>query len=217
MLFWLIISFMIFAGICLILPSFRKNRSLTVSILILFSLISVILYLIPGRYTAWREHQLVQEKLEAVRSDIRQFGHPKNLIHQLESKVQNDPDDAKAWYFLGKLYLGTGQLTEADQAFKKAKQLAPGETEIEFFSVQTAFFIHQTLNQKEKDFLLTLLKQLPNHPAALNLLALNAYNQGDYKLAIQYWKNILKHLPTDAVEERKNIQKKIDQAKKKQG
>lgn len=217
MIFWLSIGFMIFAGLFLSAPSFFKNRSLALSILILIPLASLIFYLSSGRYTQWRQYLAIQEKLAATHSDIHQFGQPKTLILQLEEKTRNSPNDPKAWYFLGKLYLGTGQLSQAEQAFQHAKQLDPDNTEIGFFTVQTAFFRHQTLNKTEKAFLTTLLQKEPHHLSALNLLALNAYQHKNYGLAIQYWEQILKQLPSDAIEERKSVLDRISQTKKKQG
>lgn len=79
----------------------------------------------PTRYTAWKQYLSIQEMLTTARLEIRKMGQPKTLILQLEERVKTSPNDAKAWFFLGKLYLGTGQLSKAQQAFHHAKQLTP--------------------------------------------------------------------------------------------
>lgn len=184
MIFWFFISLILLVGLFLVILPFFKNSWLVLSLLIFVSLTSLTLYLTSGRYTQWKQHHSIQKKLAHTHSDIRQFGQPKTLILQLEEKVRVSPDDPKAWYFLGKLYLGIGQTSKALMVFNRAKQLDPNNMEIRFLYLST-----------------------------LDLLALNAYQHKNYDLAAQYWQQILKQLPTDATEERKFILRKINQAK----
>ena len=208
MIFWFIISVMLLICILLSVWSFSKNRWIVLSLAIIIPVMSLMFYFTSQRYTKWQQHLLVQKNVAAAKSDIQQFGKPQTLIHQLEEKVKTSPNDPKAWYFLGKLYLGTGQNLKALEALIQARKLAPKDANIGFLYIEISFSIHQQLTLEQENFLKILVKKQPQHLQALNLLALNAYHKKDYKQAIEYWQSILSLLP-DGTEEKKIIQEMI--------
>lgn len=71
-------------------------------------IIAFVLYLGFGSYA---KVSLMQMALE---------NSPENLIHRFNVYLSTHPEDKKAWYLLGKLYLNEGRYTEADVAFKKS-------------------------------------------------------------------------------------------------
>ncbi len=215
MIFWLIILSITLIALFLAVPHFSKNRWIACSILILIPLASFTIYLTSERYSQWRQYLHFQQEMTTAKTEIQQTGQPRTLIHQLKKKVKRSPNDPKAWYFLGKLYLSTHQYTKAHQAFTQAQSLDPHHQEVQFLAIQAAFFMRHSLTPEEKNFLEAHLKKQPESISVLDLLATNAYQTRNNRLAIQYWEQVLKYLPHEATADRQAILNKIAQAKNK--
>ncbi len=56
----------------------------------------------------------------------------------------------------------------------------------------------QQITPLAQDLLNQILIQQPRHPTALNLLAIGAFQQGDYQQAIDYWQKLLQQQPADS-------------------
>src|SRR5690606_5398045 len=92
------------------------------------------------------------------------------------------------------VYLNLQMYTEALNAYEKAEVFAAGD-EVYFAKAQQAYalsFIHSgKLNEQALRLIDEVLSQYPSHRGALNLLAMNAYQNKEYEIAYQSWKNIL--------------------------
>jgi len=105
-LYSLILLMIIIACAFVIKKPINKYSILSVIFIFLFSLG---LYQFVGNAEGYREYLYV--------SKINQ------LITELQTHLQADPNSSKGWYLLGKLYLSQNRIHEANAAFAKAQAL----------------------------------------------------------------------------------------------
>lgn len=207
-LFWSIIGLMTVAAWgCIALP-FYKNSAIPVSRcakvgFITFPLFAVGLYLVFGgsaelqKFWAWQ-----QQKLE-VQQAMAKLKSPQELIDHLRDHLSQNPQSAEGWYLLGKLYLDQRQYADAESALNQAHQLQPQSSETVLALAKANFFNHQGhLTPAMAALLTSVLKSLPEPVDALNLLAVNAYRQKDFRQAVSLWQQALSLVPPDSPDSR---------------
>ena len=113
-------------------------------------------------------------------------------ISQLEEKLAVDPDNAMNWARLGRVYLNTQHVEDAERAYARAYALDPGNVVI-LSSYAGIIFSKEPRNLGGQA--LELFKQLhaiaPEHPDGLWFLGLAAFNERDYERAIELWTKLL--------------------------
>jgi cytochrome c-type biogenesis protein CcmH len=144
-----------------------------------------------GAWTAWQESRGQQANKARVAALLREIKSPAELITRLKAKLQENPESARGWYLLGRLYASQGKWGLAKDAFLRAYQLKPKD---ELIIVNYAQSLWQ-LNQPFRDLVTALLQRNPTQPDALMMLALDAYKQGDKDQAIYYWQRLLRLVP----------------------
>ncbi len=85
------------------------NKSVILSVIFIF-IFSLGLYQLVGNPEGYRQYLYVTK--------INQ------LISELQTHLQIDPNSSRGWYLLGKLYLSQGRVAEANAAFAKAETLS---------------------------------------------------------------------------------------------
>lgn len=162
--------------------------------------------------TAWSKQQ---EQTAQVQTLMEEFKSPDEVINALKLRLQENPQSAKAWYLLGKLYLDQQNYPEAKKALAEADHLKPHKVEIMVAYAQALFFVNnRELNPSIMDLLTQVLEKDPQNMEALNLWAIGSYNAGDYEKAIHYWQQLLPLL-SENTQEQSLLLQMINQAKKK--
>lgn len=137
-------------------------------------------------------------------------------ITQLEFKVAQDQTDLRSWWQLGQLYQLKRDLANAKRAFAQAVRLAPENLNLQAqYASSCAQFNGGRLDPKTHRRVLSILAQAPQHDVALNLLALDAYQSGHFKQAIEHWQTILNVVKEDPKKQQITmmVQKMIQKAK----
>jgi tetratricopeptide (TPR) repeat protein len=127
---------LLLAGAMLLLafPFIRKQQSLfsrqylgaAFSTLVFASFLSVLLSDHKGLnlwFAGGKQHYQLLET-------FNEMGGADGAINSLLRHLNTHPADGKAWFLLGKLYLGKQDIADAKIAFGKAHQLIPADTEI---------------------------------------------------------------------------------------
>lgn len=224
-LFWFILTLLTLLGLVFILKPLlfievtnqpeRKPSYLTAIILgLLLPLVSILLYLNWGNSKVVSEWRLSQKNANQVKQEIAKLGSREKIIETLQQKVQQLPFDessAKGWYLLGKLYFNERKLSEAMSAFQKAVILKPNQPDYLLDFVSVKFYVYHKLTKEDKQLIAKILTLTPQNVNAINLLALDAYQQHDFTSAIRYWEGLLKYFPPGS-DDSKNLLDMIRQA-----
>lgn len=212
---WFLITLMsiatLFVSVVVVYP-LRRSRALStglVSALILFVLAA---YYHWGNFQEWSKSIHRQEAQQLAKTMLKSIKDPQELIDKLRKKLDNNPGSAKGWYLLGRLYSSQNELQNSVDALGKAHQLEAGN---EQYTVNYAHALWQLNNQKFTPAILeifeTLLKNNPNQPDALAMLAMSSFINQDYEKAIGFWQRLLKLAPEQS-EEAMAIRKAIAKA-----
>lgn len=135
------------------------------------------------------------------------------MVARLEERLAQQPDDPEGWARLGRAYQVLERRDEARAAYARAHGLAPDDAEI--LSAYAAFLVAENpaSPSPEAVALFRRLHQMePDHPGALWVLGLAAYNASDYRGAVRYWESLLKVLPPDS-EVEPQVRRAIDAAR----
>lgn len=136
-----------------------------------------------------------------AKQQLAKFGSRENVVIALRAQLEKLPMDAnaaKGWYILGKLYFNDKNYPEAISAFDKAARLKPTEPDYLLQLVSAKFYIHHRLDDNDKRLINALIKSSPQNINAINLLALDAYQQGQYAVATRHWESLLQYFPPDS-------------------
>lgn len=172
-------------------------------------------YFYWGGFKLWQaylHHTALQQQAQRVLKTIKS---PDELIAKLKEKIAQNPQNAKGWYLLGRLYAAQRDYDHAFLAFKKAYRLSPNN---EQYVVNYVHSLWQRNNQQLNERGLTILNKLletnPQQPDALSMLAMNAYLKKDYQQAISFWQRLLP-LVAEHTEESEAIRQAIVKAERK--
>ncbi|GKW40415.1 MULTISPECIES: c-type cytochrome biogenesis protein CcmI [Pectobacterium] len=131
----------------------------------------------------------------------------------LRSQLETQPDNAQDWWMLGRI---AGLLNNYDmsvQAFAKAFQLDPKNTDL---ALDYADLLSRSTDPRDSqrggDMLRELMNSGSTNVRVLSLLAFNAYEAQRYQDAIDAWQMMLKLLPQNDTR-RAVIERSVVQAK----
>ena len=210
---WLLISFLLLSifGIGIALYPLRHSYWTVLLAPLLFVWIGLA-YWHFGAWSAWVSYlheSLQQQRAQHLMESMRD---PDALIEKLQSTLRTQPNSARGWYLLGRLYASQQQWQSADNAFERAYQLQPNDAQIAVNYVQNNWQLnHQQYNERTREILNDLLQRNSNQLDALAMLAMDAYQQQQYQRAIDYWQRLLTLVPMQS-EEAQAIRKAIANA-----
>ncbi len=160
--------------------------------LIALALVAFILYWHLGASKKLQHYWTLQREANQVKLELSKVKNPKQVVDKLKSYLRSHPNSPKGWYLLGRIHLTQRQYPEALLAFQKAHRQKPANTDYTVAFVQASFF--ENRRQLRPNVQMMLKRIIAQHPAnigATNLLAIDAYLKGDYRLALKYWEKIL--------------------------
>lgn len=116
----------------------------------------------------------------------------------LKVELQQNPQDAQGWFMLGQvgMALENGQL--AFDGFNKAVQLQPDNIKYKSSYAQMLMFSNDPRDKERGEEVLKEILRLDHtNLDALSLLAFNAFEKEDYKMAAMTWGMMVKLIPED--------------------
>lgn len=205
-LFWILIFLLMVAALCFVLlpvlatgHSTIGNKKISFFILAFgFPWLALISYFYLGDSNGLKQALLLDKQRIAVKQMQEKLKNPAQVISALVQHLQQDPSSTQGWFFLGKVYFSLQQYSEAASAFARAEQLSPDNPDVLFQYAQSLYFQQQDLTGKPRELLERLLRIDPHNNLAINLLAVYAYQRGDYRRAINYWEGLLPYYPSSS-------------------
>lgn len=196
-------------------PIWKRHRFIALTLLIALPGVATLLYFHWGASDQLSHYWVLKTQAQAVESELADINTSDEVIEKLLAHLKQDPNSAKGWYLLGRLYLDTGRYEESEKAMFKAHRLKPDSDPYTVAYAQAWFFNHnQRLSPGLRAAVHDVLNRSSNNSAAINLLALDAYQQKQYSKAIAYWEGLIPQFPAGS-RDRTVLLKMISQAQEK--
>lgn len=128
---------------------------------------------------------------------VRQAGEMHDMdsaLKKLREHLRETPGDIQGWMMLGRTMLTMKNYKEAEAAFTKADQLAPGNPAIMVDLADAIAMVQgQDLSGKPWELVQKALKIDPTNWKALMMGGTDYFNRGDYRHAVMYWERFTRH------------------------
>lgn len=213
LLVWFLILSFLAAWMMPVSSSERRTKifkKIQVTLAIFF--LANIAYAYWGSWKDWSQYQYQLEKQQSIQALLQSERDPAVWIKKLKLKLETNPNSAKGWYLLGRLYASQSDWAQARDAFFKAKQLKPKDTPILINYAQSLWQLNdQKFNDEIRNLFRGVLIDNPKQPDALAMLAMDAFLRHSYTSAIEYWQQLLKMVPPQS-DDAKAILKAIAEA-----
>ncbi len=111
----------------------------------------------------------------------------------LKQRLAENPDDFEGWVLLARTYRSLERYAEASDAFASAVKLAPDNVAVIADLVETRIMMSDTgeISSNERAFLVHALTVNPDHPKSLWIAGMDAYQNGQWQAAHDYWSRLL--------------------------
>ena len=122
---------------------------------------------------------------------------------RLAEKMAQDPKNGEGWLLLARTYGELKQAREAAQAYAKAAALLPPDATMLADWADTHVMANERKWDKEgREIIKRALSADGKHPKALALAGSEAFERGDYKGAIEFWKRMKTVAAPDSMDAR---------------
>lgn len=122
------------------------------------------------------------------------------LIEELGDVAMRDPKNGWAWYFIARHLVTVGLMDDAAQMFQRAAQYIDHPQDKAVVLGQYAQTTYMAAGQQMTDEVQDIIRQAqrlnPNETTILQLLAADAFVNGDYQGAVTYWQQLLTLSPS---------------------
>jgi cytochrome c-type biogenesis protein CcmH len=205
--FWVVATALAMAAAALVAaPLFKgSSRRVAVALAVLLPAAAVGVYLLVGSPAASVEAVAAEAPaaVPGAPTDAPPAGHTESDIEELitaqKAKVETSPEDAAGWAALGLIYSGLDRWKEAEEAFAKAYALQPKEAAIvSAYAEALAINAGRDLSGRPMQLVREALELAAQDPKALELAAINAFQEKEYSKAAYYFRQLLKVLPEDS-------------------
>jgi cytochrome c-type biogenesis protein CcmH len=136
------------------------------------------------------------DDVERARTFAEQPQSIEEMTARLEASVQDNPESAEGWYFLGRTYMAQERAGEAAKAFERAVGIAGREPELLGQWAQALYFAGSKQWTEQLQALTDeALKADPAEATSLGLLGIAAYESERFAEAIGFWERLVAVLP----------------------
>lgn len=126
-------------------------------------------------------------------------GSVQDMIAGLRERLRQDPDNHEGWFLLGLSYRDMGNFAEAEQAFRRAMELAPRNADYVAYLGETLLLRGGDTPPPEAEQLFRRALELQaNNPQARYYLATMKDVRGDHQGAVNDLITLLRDAPADA-------------------
>ena len=166
-------------------------------IIICLPLVAVSIYFTLG------EPDLVDPAIHAGSSPLddahASMGSIEVMVENLRSRLEQQPEDAEGWSTLFKSYMALGKYNEAVYAIEQLYKLT-GDKPAVLLGYADALIMASggKRSGKAEELINKALEIEPENGTGLWLAGMGAYDQGEFSIAIDYWKRLLPQLKQDS-------------------
>ena len=162
----------------------RKTPALALTLIIWIPLLTISLYLQLGARTELQ----ITDAMRRGTADVLQ------MQTMLENWVQKKPGNDQALYLLGSHYLQTGQIERAVNTYQTLFKLSSSHPQVAAELAQVLFLQGtNTMTEEIRQLYQRALRGDEQNTTALGLKGIDAFEQEDYRRAIDAWQSALTH------------------------
>jgi len=175
----------------------RSGKNWLIGLVFLIPLLSVLIYQQRG---AIDEIQLLEDmQTVAMDSSASTTNLNEGLLAQLQSYVEQNPDDAEYWYLLGEMRMDVQDFQGALEASQQASSLRPEDSSLYSRMAEAQFFLDEyALSQEVRNYIDLVLADNPNDTTVLGILGISAYRAQQFEAAVRFWDRALQTLPPNS-------------------
>jgi len=152
---------------------------------------SIALYFYYGDYRVIENPQLAQAAAQAPHATAPQMSLDE-MVAAIEKRLHDNPQDAEAWYMLGRTRMAKGEFAGAVEAFQRSNELLADEPGILFALADALAMLNNGSLLGEPEALVQRGLQIaPRFPNGLWLAGMAAEQREDFKAAHRYWSLLL--------------------------
>jgi len=147
-----------------------------------------------GLYMHWG----ASDKVQVARQFSEQPRTVEEMTAHLEQAVQEQPDSAEAWYFLGRTYMNQERPADAARAFGRVVEIAGRQPELLGQLAQALYFAgDRQWSDKLQALTDEALQGDPQEVTSLGLLGIAAFEEARYQDAVRFWEQLVAALPEE--------------------
>jgi len=190
-----------FIALGVALVPLRASKRLALMLVPVLVLGVVFAYGAWGSWPAWRAFHVAEAKQKQAEELVHSLGSTAAIIERFQAHLKQAPNDAKAWFLLGRVYVAEADWEHANKAFATAHELDPNHEEFTLHYVQSVWELnHNAFDEPSRELLINILKNNSEQPDALAMLAFDAYTRHQDELAVMYWERLLTLAPQGSEE-----------------
>jgi len=168
-----------------------RGKWMAVVVLLAIPCASILLYLTFGEYRVIENPQLTEAAPGRQNNAAPQMTL-EEMVAAIEKRLQENPQDAEAWFMLGRTQMSKQQFDEAANAFRRSNELMADEPGILFALADALAMQNNGALKGEPEALIQRgLELAPRFPNGLWLAGMAAEQRGDFKAAHEYWSLLL--------------------------
>ena len=135
------------------------------------------------------------------------------MVESLAAKLKDNPDNPQGWAMLARSYKVMGRLDEAEQAYGKASAAISNHPDLLVdYAELLALRADNRMEGRPVELIRQALKVDPEHPSALMMSGVAAYQLADFDGAAREWEKLLALLEPGS-EDAKMTQENLDDAR----
>lgn len=135
------------------------------------------------------------------------------MVESLAAKLKANPDNPKGWAMLARSYKVMGRVEEAEQAYAKAGAALDSNPDLLVdYAELLAVRANNRMEGRPVELIRKALAVDPEHPSALMMSGVAAYQQSDFDGAVREWEKLLTVLEPGS-EDAKMTQENLDEAR----
>ena len=132
----------------------------------------------------------VAKQLEAAEAAPAGTHAPAELLamaDKLEQRLADNPKDADGWFLLGRTAINLNDPARAASAFARVGELVPNEPAPVIYQAQAEFLAaDRKVTPRVRAVVDRALALVPDHPVMMEMLAVDAFENGDFRGTVDY-------------------------------
>lgn len=152
-------------------------------------------------YRAWSTWDWNQSTQQSAVDESHEMTELPEMTRRLEQRLAENPDDLEGWMMLGRSYAVMRDFPKAAAAYRKAVELTGGQDPNVLTSYAETLILvdNNSLVGEAGDIFEGILRDRPDHQAALWYGGLRAFAQTDYALAKERWERLAASNPPESL------------------